>query len=114
MGPVLVENCCIDPILFFEQHLTLATNETIDLLLLARADTNLGSQGQGKSFSVLHEVVRMGDLSLTAKILAAQADVNKQDMALGFTPLHMAAKTKDSYDIVKLLVDARAEVTRVI
>merc|ERR1711963_157445 len=50
----------------------------------------------------------MGHVDLTAKVLAARADVCRQDAKQGFAPLHIAAKKKCD-DIVRLLLDARAD-----
>jgi len=80
----------------------------IDLLLEAKADVNVGNQVQGEWFTMLHHVARVGDTSLTRKMLAARADVNGQEIKQGFSPLHFAAKAKH-HDVIQVLINANAD-----
>merc|ERR1712232_587982 len=65
----------------------------------------------GESFTVLHQVIRMGDAKLAAKIISFRADVCLQDAKHGFSVLHVAAQSKHR-DIVQLLLKARADTSQ--
>ena len=67
-----------------------------------------GSQTLGESVTVLHEVVRLGDVDLTRMMLAARAAVNTQEVKGGLSPLHIAARAKH-HDIIQLLLEANAD-----
>jgi len=109
--PVLLDKADSSENILSEHDLRLSTDEAIDILLEARVDVNVGNQEQGESFTVLHQVSRMGDSHLAAKILAARADVCLQDAKHGLSALHVAAKSKN-YDIVRLLLEAQADTSR--
>jgi len=107
--PVLIEGQASDPILLKEANLLLVADETVDLLLGARADVNLGSNTHGESRTILHEAARTGDAALATRCLEVRADVNRQDKKLGLAALHMAARGKH-HEVARLLVKAKADV----
>jgi len=108
--PVCVEHAASDAILLEQQNVRRATGYVIDLLVQAKADLNRGNQVLGESFTALHQVARTGNVAVTRKILAARADVNRQETKVGLSPLHVAAKGTH-HDVIQLLVDANADTT---
>lgn len=112
--PVLLEDttgaeaAATDGVLLKAENLQQLPEETLDLLLEARADVNLGNRVTGETFTVLHEAARIGDATLVVKLLAAHACLDQQDTKLGLSALHLAARAKQ-HEIVKLLVGARAD-----
>jgi len=108
--PVLLEgdDVTTEGILLKADNLETLADETLDLLLEARADVNLGNHVTGESFTVLHEAARTGDATLVTKVLAANAGLDRQDAKLGFSALHLAARAKH-HEVVKLLLEARAD-----
>jgi len=106
--PVCVEGSGSDAILLEQGNLHPATEDVIDLLVQAKANLNCGNHVLGESFTALHQAVRTGNAIITHKILAARADVNRQESKVGLSPLHVAAKATH-YDIIQLLVDASAD-----
>lgn len=109
--PVLIEGEAGDGVLLKEANLRHVTDEALDLLLAARADVNVGSRSRGETRTVLHEAARTGDAALAAKLLAAGADVDRQDEKLGLTALHVAARGKH-HEVARLIVQARADVSQ--
>jgi len=108
--PVRVEDSASEVVQLKQENLRRVTEDVVDLLVQAKADVNLGNHVQGESFTILHQVARMGDVTLTRMILGARADVNRQETKVGLSPLHVAAKGKH-HDIIQLLVDANADTT---
>jgi len=90
-------------------NLVALPEETLDVLLAARADVNAGSHRIGESMTVLHVAARLGDESLLQKVLAARAHVNQVDSKLGFSALHLAARGKH-LKVVELLLQAEAQI----
>merc|ERR1711941_184408 len=74
----------------------------------ARADVNLGSQVLGESTTIVHHQAGRGDALLLQKLLAARADIDRQEAKQGFSALHFAARAKRQ-DVVQLLLDADAD-----
>jgi len=105
--PVLLETGT-EGVLLKEDNLQLLSGEMVDLLLHARADVNLGNQVIGETRTALHEAARLGDAALLQKVVAARADVDRKDAKLGFTALHLAARSKH-HDAIAILVEARAD-----
>ncbi|CAK9102541.1 Ankyrin repeat [Durusdinium trenchii] len=91
------------------ENLSTVHLDTIDLLLKARADVNLGNLHWGEGRTLLHEVAHRGNLSLTQKVLAAKADLQRQDKQ-GFSALHLAARQRRS-EVLRLLVESKADLT---
>jgi len=110
--PVLLDSDQGDGMLLKEANLQRLPEETLDILLEARADVNQGNQSMGETRTVLHEAVRLRDAELTRKVLAAGAQVQQQDAKVGMSALHLAARAK-SYDLVSILVEARADLSQV-
>jgi len=108
--PVLLEGeDSPDGVLLKADNLTRLPEESLDLLLEARADVNLGNTQWGEGRTVLHEAAHLGDLELARKVLAAGAEVDRQDKKLGFSALHLASRAKKD-ELVRLLVNARADI----
>jgi len=84
----------------------------VDMILAARADVNLGNQVIGETRTALHEAARFGDASLLQKVLEARAAVDQQDTKLGFSALHLAARSRN-HECMVLLVQARADLKQV-
>lgn len=113
--PVLLESDASpasEGVLLKESNLKRLGDEMIDFLLTARADVSLGNQILGETRTVLHEAARLGDAVLLQKVVSAKADVNAKDSKLGFSPLHLAARSKH-HDAVRLLVEAQADILQV-
>jgi len=95
-------------VLLKENNLVLLTEDTLDMLLEARADVNSGNHKFGDSKTVLHVAAKLGDAVLTRKVLAAKANLEQVDSKLGFSALHLATRSKH-FDVVKILIEARAD-----
>merc|ERR1719198_471617 len=102
-------------VLFKENNLSVLAEESLDILLEAKADVNLGNYIMGESRSVLHDAAHKIDAGLMKKILSYSANVNQHDTKLGFSPLHLAARSKKagSHEVIAILVDARADIGQV-
>merc|ERR1711935_590919 len=96
-------------VLLKEDNLRGTSEEMVDLLLGARADVNLGNHVMGDTRTCLHEAARFGETALLQKMVSARADLNRKDIKLGMTALHLAARSKN-HDIIRILVEARADV----
>jgi len=90
------------------EDLRLLADETLDALLAARADVNLGGRAIGETRSVLHEAARRRDVALAERCISAGAALDRRDSKLGLTALHLAARSKD-HDLIALLLRARAD-----
>eukprot|EP00931_Biecheleriopsis_adriatica_P117021 TRINITY_DN92587_c0_g1_i1.p1 TRINITY_DN92587_c0_g1~~TRINITY_DN92587_c0_g1_i1.p1 ORF type:complete len:521 (+),score=67.59 TRINITY_DN92587_c0_g1_i1:44-1606(+) len=106
--PVCVEGSASDVMLLEPQNLRRSTGDVIELLVQAKADLNRGNLVLGESFTALHQVARTGNVTVTHKLLAARADVNRRETKVGFSPLHVAAKAAHP-EIIQMLVDANAD-----
>lgn len=106
--PVLLEGEASEGVLLKDENLQMLPDETLDLLLNARADVNLGNHINGETCTLLHGAARLGDSTLTARVLAAGARLDQQDKKLGFSALHLAARAKN-HEVVQLLIEARAD-----
>jgi len=106
--PVQVDGEDSACVLLKEQNLQRLPNETLQLLLEARADVNLGNVLIGPERTLLHEAARLGDTVLAEHLLCAQACVDKADKKMGLSALHLAARGKH-HGIVRLLLEARAD-----
>eukprot|EP00929_Paragymnodinium_shiwhaense_P090562 TRINITY_DN50740_c0_g1_i1.p1 TRINITY_DN50740_c0_g1~~TRINITY_DN50740_c0_g1_i1.p1 ORF type:complete len:539 (-),score=149.58 TRINITY_DN50740_c0_g1_i1:124-1740(-) len=108
--PILVDvPDCKEPVLLKADNLALATDETLNLLLEAGADVNLGSSVTGESRTLLHMAAFAGDAELTERVLKCGAVVDSQDKA-GFSALHFAARGKHTA-VARRLLDAKAALT---
>jgi len=105
--PVLLEDNP-EPVLLKTANLQPLALEMAELLLEAKSDVNLGNRNFGESRGVLHEVAMQGDEALVAAVLAARAEVNKQDAKGGLSALHLAARGKHG-PVIRLLLEARAD-----
>lgn len=90
-----------------EECLHKLPSETLEALLGAGADVNLGSYHTGETRTLLHQAARQGDAVLAARAIDVGAVVDQQDEKLGFTALHIAARSKH-HDVVALLLERRA------
>eukprot|EP00401_Gymnodinium_catenatum_P028588 CAMPEP_0117497066 /NCGR_PEP_ID=MMETSP0784-20121206/20984_1 /TAXON_ID=39447 /ORGANISM="" /LENGTH=451 /DNA_ID=CAMNT_0005292063 /DNA_START=163 /DNA_END=1518 /DNA_ORIENTATION=- len=106
--PVVLEGDQSDGMLLKEENLERLPEETLDTLLEARADVNLGNHLMGETRTVLHEAVRFRDVALARKLLASGVHIDQQYAKGGFSALHFAARAK-SHELVRLLVEARAD-----
>jgi ankyrin repeat protein len=111
--PVLISGEEVaDGVLLKEENLQRLADDIVNLLLEARADVNLGNQVMGESRTTLHEVARLGDANLVRKVLAARADIDRQDAKVGLSALHLAARSKH-HDVLRALIEARADLSQV-
>lgn len=108
--PVLLENEA-EGVLLKEDNLQTLEGEMVDLLLEAKADVNSGSQVMGETRTLLHEAARVGDNVLLQKVIAAKADLDRQDVKMGLSALHLAARSRQ-HDAVRILVEARADLSQ--
>lgn len=81
--------------------------EAVKALLARKADVN---ETQGDGSTALHWAAYNSQPEMARLLLAAGADVGAKSRLGGLTPLMMAAKAGDG-TIVKLLVEARSDVT---
>ncbi|CAK0873766.1 unnamed protein product, partial [Prorocentrum cordatum] len=105
--PVLLEGGP-EPLLLKTANLQPLALEMSQLLLDSKSDVNLGNRNFGESRGVLHEVALQGDEALVAAVLAARAEVNKQDTKGGLSALHLAARGKHGR-VIRLLLEAGAD-----
>ena len=84
--------------------------EVVELLLDNGANPNfIGPDPSGST--PLHEAVSNSNLNICKLLIEGGADINAQEMRLGFTPLHFAVEAKESnnFDLIKLLVTKGAD-----
>lgn len=105
--PVLLDDA-MEPALLKEDNLMLLSQEILQTLLDSGTDVNLGNQVVGESRGVLHEAAMQGDQPLITAVLAAGAEVNKQESKQGMTALHLAARGKHT-GAIRLLLEVRAD-----
>jgi len=91
-----------------EANLQKVPEIAVELLLEARADVNLSNQEWGEGRTLLHEAAHSGDVVLLRKAIAAGADIDRRDVKLGFSALHLASRARKD-EVVKLLVEAKAD-----
>jgi len=107
--PVLRDQAEDAGVLLKPENLEVLADETLDLLLEARADVNLGSHITGVERTVLHMAAHEGDVALADRVLrTGRAFVNKQDKS-GLTPLHVAVRGRH-WNIVECLIRGRASI----
>jgi len=105
--PVLLEGR-EEGVLLKAENLSRVFEESLDLLLEARADVNMGNLQWPQGHTMLHEVANVGDVDLAGKIIAAGGSINAKDAKLGMTPLHLACRSKRE-EMIRFLVNARAD-----
>jgi len=106
--PVMLAEVAEEGVLLEEDNLARTSDEMVDLLIVARADVNLGNQVMGVTRTCLHQAARLGDTVLLHKIVSAKADLNHADTKLGMTALHLAARS-NHHDVIRILVEADAD-----
>jgi len=97
------------PVLLKEDNMRMLSEETLDCLLSARADVNLGNNATGDTHTMLHQAAHTSDIALAKKVLEAGASLDQQDQNLGLSALHLAARKKN-HAMVELLVGAKANI----
>ncbi len=79
--------------------------KVINMLLNAKADINIGNNGNDEA-SPINQAARAGNVALLKKLIANGANVNKPN-ARGYTALHLAAMIQSS-ETVRLLLQKGA------
>merc|ERR1719506_665297 len=106
--PVLVEEGPPEGVLLKPDNISPVFSDSVDFLLGAGADVNLGNHKLGLDHSMLHQAACTGNLANAERAIAHGANVNMQRAGSLLTALHMAVR-KRSTEMIETLLKARAD-----